>query len=344
MDDKDLLADFGKAGDLDTSADSTQKLQKISGGELEKFCRSVIDQLIKDNVPPVPENYKIYFVKTLHDQSTQTFRKKINEMMNFEDLEDSKQVFIEKTVKKAFTELSLLMQDIAMVYKNTAVMRDLLQKKVNELSTISSELTVKHILDDLKANMQRFDSLLKKYSHDIKIHFESILESCKIIDQKSDFDPVYEIYNKKFLLELIQKCKEGYAKYNYQNALVLISIKESTINEIEEKKERVVLKKNITKAIKKSIDSGDIIASYNNDVFAIVLKHTNIQNAQKKAQNLLDIAYNTTFFIEEKEVNLNLEMSMGMIKDTQDTDKFIASLVKALEKSGKDKENFIVLE
>ncbi|WP_297195407.1 diguanylate cyclase [uncultured Campylobacter sp.] len=343
MDDKDLLSDFGRSNDVGGFGEG-QKLQKISGGELEKFSRSVIDQLIKDNVPPIPENYKIYFIKLLHEQSTMTFRKKISEMMNFEDVEDSKQVFIEKTVKKAFAELSLLMQDIAMVYKNTGVMEGVLQKKMSELSINSSELSIKNILSDLSVDIERFDSVLKKYSYDIKAHFENILDSCKSIEQKSDFDPTYETYNKKFLLDLIEKSKDGYAKYNYQNSLILFKIKDALLNNISEQKDRLILQKNITKTLSKLLDSGDVMAYYDNGIFAIVLRHTNMQNAQKKAETLLESAYNTTFFLGGSEIDMNLEMAVGMIKDDANTDKFIERLIRAMAKTSKDKENFAIVD
>lgn len=336
----DFLSDFGKGG----FGGDSHKIQKISGGELEKFSKSVLEQLIKDNVPPIPENYKIYFIKALHEQSTMTFRKKISEMMNFEDVEDSKQVFIEKAVKKGFGDLSLLMQDVAMVYKNVEVMEDVLQKAADDLSVKSYDLSLKELVSSLQNNLQRFEAVLKKYSSDIKEHFENVLTHYKQIEEKSDFDTVYEAYRKKSLLDLIEKCKDGYAKYNYQNSIIMLKIKDDLINKISKQKDKVILQKNIVKTLNKNVDNSDIVAYYGDGIFAILLRHTNMQNAQKKTENLIDAIYNTNFFIDGVEIDMNLEAALAVIKDDIVVDKFLQKMIKSLSKTGKDQEPFAIID
>ncbi|TQR31334.1 hypothetical protein DMB92_06495 [Campylobacter sp. MIT 99-7217] len=340
----DFLSDFGdmSSGLGDSDSKDNQKLQKISGGELEKFAKSVLGELVNDNVPPIPENYKIYFEKHLDDK-TMTFKKRILEMMEFENTQDNKQIFIENKVKKSFNSLNHLLQDIAMVYKNTEVIREVLEKKAAELSINSGNLNMLNVIESLQNDMKRYTSLLEKYSMHIKENFEYVNHTYKSIEEQSDFDPVYSIYNFKFLSKILTRCAEGYAKYNYQNSLLLFRVKKSVLDSVSPK-DQVILLKNISKILQKNVVKGDIVACYKDGIFAVLLQHTNIQKAQSVAQTLIDNIYNTNFFMSSNEVNIDIQVALTLVKDDTSVDKTLEKVAKALDSSGKDKDPFSVVE
>lgn len=341
----DFLGDLGDMGASlgDSLGDSNnQKLQKISGGELEKFAKSVLSELVGDNVPPIPENYKIYFEKLLDDKS-QTFKKRIIEMMEFENIQDNKQAFIENKVKKSFTSLSHLLQDIAMIYKNTEVMREVLDKKLGELAINSGNLNLINITQTLQNDLKRYSALLEKYSMNVKTSFEEVNHNYKSIQENSDFDPVFGIYNYKFLSKVLSRCAEGYAKYNYQNSLIIFRIKKSVLDSVSAK-DQTVLQKTIAKILQKNVAKGDLVAFYKDGIFAVLLQHTNLTKAQNITQSLIEHIYNTNFFMSGAEVNMDIQAALTLIHDDVAVDKILERLVKALDSSGKDKEPFSVVE
>ncbi|MCW1359782.1 hypothetical protein OLQ22_00730 [Campylobacter jejuni] len=273
----DFLSDFNFD---QNETKEPQKINKISGGELEKFARAVLTQLVDDNVPPTPENFRIYFEKMI-DGKSMTLQKKISELMEIESKKEDKQVLIENEVKRSFSSLKILLQDIAMIYKNTEVMVDLTHKRMSELSINSNSLTAINIIDTLKMDLERFSALLEKYSLNIKYSFEEVSQVYKSIEEQSDFDPKYGVYNKKFLLKTLDNFKEGFSKYNYQTSLIFLRVKESVFAKILSQKEKTILLKNISKILTKHIAKGDIIAHYENGIFVAILKHTNLNDAKK---------------------------------------------------------------
>jgi len=335
----DFLGDI----DIGSGAKESQKLQKIGGGELEKFAKNVVESLIKDNVPPIPVNYQIYFLKQLESDSiTQTFKKRVVEMLEFDEKQDNKVSFLEGKIKKSFNSLNRLLQDIAMIYKNTKVMEELIEKREGELSVSSNNLTLESTLSSLQTDLERYLAVLEKYSYTVKANFEDVSHTYKTIEENSEYDQVFGVYNQKFLMLLLQKCKEGFIKYNYQNSLALFRVKEEILNTLDSKN-KVILLKNIAKILQKNAQKGNIVAHYQDGIFAVLFQHTNLQDAQTLAQNIIDQIYNTSFFMSGAEVSVDIQASLALVQDEADLTKFIEKLIKELAKSGKDKEKLIIL-
>lgn len=332
-------------GDLDmgSSAKEPQKLQKIGGGELEKFAKNVVDALIKDNVPPIPVNYQIYFLKQLDSGSiTQTFKKRVVEMLEFDEKQDNKVSFLENKIKKSFNSLNHLLQDIAMIYKNTKVMEELIEKREGELSVSSNNLTLESTLSSLQTDLERYLAVLEKYSYTLKANFEEVSHTYKSIEENSEYDQVFGVYNQKYLMLLLQKCKDGFLKYNYQNALALFRVKEEIIKALDAKT-KVVLLKNIAKILQKNAQKGNVVAHYQDGIFAVLFQHTNLQDAQHLAENIIEQIYNTSFFVSGTEVSVDIQASLALVKDDADLAKFVEKMIKELAKSGKDKEKLVIL-
>lgn len=340
----DILDDLDVSS-TNSSANSKEppKIQKIGGGEFEKFAKSVIEVLIKDNVPPIPINYQIYFSKHLEDNSiTMTFKKRIHEMMESEEKEDNKIAFLEGKVKRSFNSLTRLLQDIAMIYKNTEVMKELLKKRQGELSVNSNNLIVDIALSSLQADLDRFVAVLEKYSHAIKMGFEEVSHCYKSIEENSEFDSVFGVYNKKFLMMLLERCKEGFLKYNYQNSLALFRVKKDDLNELQPR-DRIIVLKNIAKVLSKDFQKANIVAHYEDGIFAILLQHTNLNDSQVIIEGIIDQINNTNFFMSGTKVDVDLQACLAPIANEADLSNYVENLVKALDRSGKDKEKLVVL-
>lgn len=328
---------------MGSSAKEPQKLQKIGGGELEKFAKNVVDALIKDNVPPIPVNYQIYFLKQLDSGSiTQTFKKRVVEMLEFDEKQDNKVSFLENKIKKSFNSLNHLLQDIAMIYKNTKVMEELIEKREGELSVSSNNLTLESTLSSLQTDLERYLAVLEKYSYTLKANFEEVSHTYKSIEENSEYDQVFGVYNQKYLMLLLQKCKDGFLKYNYQNALALFRVKEEIIKALDAKT-KVVLLKNIAKILQKNAQKGNVVAHYQDGIFAVLFQHTNLQDAQHLAENIIEQIYNTSFFVSGTEVSVDIQASLALVKDDADLAKFVEKMIKELAKSGKDKEKLVIL-
>ncbi|AJC86915.1 GGDEF domain-containing protein [Campylobacter sp. RM16704] len=339
----DLFADLS-LNDDPTPAKENPKIQKISGGEFERFAKFILSELVKDNVPPTPTNYGVYFQKMLEERPV-AFKKKINEIMEFEQNDDGvKRANIEQEIKKSFNSTSAMLQYIAMIYRHLETVKDVLRRRNSELAVSTGNLAVSNVVHTLEADLSRFSNILDKYSDEIKESFNEVRQTYKHIEEQSDFDSKFGIYNKKYFLENLEKSIESNAKYNYRTSLIFFRVKEEILEQTYTQREKNAFLKSICKIFSKNISSSDIVAHFGNNVFAMMISHTNLEKAQEICSKILESLENSNFFLADKEIEVDVEIVVSAINQDSKSKELTERCIEALKESGKNLEPFIVVE
>lgn len=341
--DDDLFADLN-LDSVSTPAKEAPKIQKISGGEFEKFAKSILTELIKDNVPPTPINYGVYFQKMLDDRPL-AFKKKINEIMEFEQKDDDiKRANIEQEVKKSFNSTSTLVHYIAMIYKHLETMRDMLKKRNTDLSISTGNLAVSNVIHALETDILRFSNILDRYSDEIKENFDEVRQTFKHIEEQSDFDPKFGFYNKKYLLENLEKSIESSAKYNYHTSVVFFRVKDEILEQTYTQKEKIAFLKGVCRIFSKNVSPSDIMAHYGNNIFAMIMSHTDLEEAKQICEKILESLDNSNFFLGEKEIKVDVEIALSAVSENSKSENLVNKCIEALKNTGNNLEPFIIIE
>jgi diguanylate cyclase (GGDEF)-like protein len=314
------------------------------GSDLEKFSQYVLKQLIEENVPPTPSNFQIYFEKLL-DQKPLSFRKRINELLEADNANDDEQrAKIEREIKEGFTQIKTMLQAIASIYKNLAVMKGLVKKRLDELGINTSQLAVQNVVTTFSNDLNKLSSLMERQLVGLKDGYEKAGATLKSIEQEAIFDTRYGIYNKRYLLKTLESEREGIKKYNYASTLMLLKVKDSALSRIVNSKDRAILLRNISKLLLKTSRRSDVVAHYGEGVFAMVMKHTNIENAKKACDRISELIYATSFFIGEMEVEIDIELSIVELKSEYGVEESLIAALDALILSGRDQEVYAIGE
>ena len=93
--------------------------------------------------------------------------------------------------------------------------------------------------------------------------------------------------------------------------------------------------RNIAKILLKTSRRSDIVAHYGDGCFAMVMKHTDLESAKKASQRVAELLYQTTFFMGEDELDMNMEISVGAINPDSSIEEILSALLDALPNSGK---------
>lgn len=341
--DDDLFAEL----DLNIDSASTKeapKIQKISGGEFEKFAKSILSELVKDNVPPTPTNYGVYFQKMLNDRPL-AFKKKITEITEFEQNDEGvKRANIEQDIKKSFSSTSTLVQYIAMIYKHLETMKDMIKKRNSELAVSTGNLAVSNVVHALEGDILRFSNILDRYSDEIKENFDEVRQIYKHLEEQSDFDCKFGVYNKRYFLETLEKSIESNLKYSYHTTLLFFKVKDETLEQACTQKEKIAFLKSVCKILAKNISSSDLIAHYGNNIFVALMSHTNLEKAQELSNKFLESLENSNFFLADKEIQINVELVIGVVNKDSKSEELVNKCIDALKNTGKDLESFVVIE
>jgi len=315
---------------------------QVSDNELEKFSLFVLKVLKDENIPPIPTNFQIYFEKLL-DNKPISFKKRINSLLETQ-ADDDDRAKMEREVKEGFAETRSIMKIVSTVYKNINIMKEIVKKRISELEINSNQLVVTNIISTLNEDLKRLYSLMSKQTEALKVHYERTGAILKKVESGTIFDSRFGIYNKRYLLKAIGSESESIEQLNHKSTLVVARIKESIIGKIVHSKDRMILTRNIAKLLLKTSRRSDIVAHYGNGVFGILMKHTDINNAKRACERISDLIYATSFFLGEVEIETDIELAIVAISPAHTTELIVSTALDALQKTGKELEQYIVCE
>ena len=94
----------------------------------------------------------------------------------------------------------------------------------------------------------------------------------------------------------------------------------------------------IARLLLKTSRRSDTVAHYGNGVFAMLLKHTDIESAKKASDRLCYLVSNSNFFLGDKEIKLKISIGITDIDPEYSVEETIVSVMNGVEKAYKDEE------
>ena len=167
--------------------------------DINMLSRQVMGKLNKDDVPPTPENYKIYFDAQL-ETKTPAQRKSIGDVLDLEaEIESDHTVLLEKDIQNAFIYIKSMTESIAKTYTKLSHMKKITKEKEREIEVNPSRMALVEYEEDLEA----LEVILDKELQFLKSRYNATSELIRNFNQNSIFDKKYGIYNKKYMLKTL---------------------------------------------------------------------------------------------------------------------------------------------
>lgn len=330
---------------IDFKSKDEEQNSAINSKSLMLFTQRILNKMQKDKVLPTPNNFQIYFETSL-ENADEEFKTAINNIRQHESSLQSDEHYMqmERDIKESFSSIKQMISSMSLVYKNIAVAKGFIKKHSKELVSTTNNLALKNITSSLDKNMNQFDKMLQTQLNSIKINYDKTINSLKNIEQEAIFDTRYEIYNKRFLLKAIQIEKNAAKKHNHHSSLMTLKVQNELLLSIPRVKDRLALTKNIAKLLQKTSKRSDVIAYYGDGIFAMLMKHTDINSAKLAAQRVSDLIYNSSFFIGDMDIQIDIQMAVTSIDTQSSVEENIVTLLDAMPKSSKNTQKFIVVE
>jgi len=328
-------------GNLNTT--SKKLHNKNKNGEVENFSLFVLKSMVDENVPPTPNNFQIYFEKLLENKPI-SFRKRINEYLETDDDDEANEyrAKMEKEIKEGFVQIKGMVKVVSTVYKNLNILKQIVKKRSSDLKVNFSQLSVENTLSNLDDDLHKLTTLTAKQMEALKSYYEKTLEILKDVDEKAIFDLRYGVYNKKHFLNSLKKESEIIRQHNHKSSIVMVNVKDNVLDKIPTVKEREMLTRNIAKLLMKTSRRSDVVAHYGDGIFAILMKHTDLNSAQKACERIAELIYGTSFFIDETEIEIDIELGIMPINPSYTIEEAIDGALDMLPKTGKDTEIYLV--
>ena len=147
-----------------------EKVQEVQESEFNiyGFSEAIIKELTEENVPSIPKNYTVFFEKMLEKQPDD-FKRKVGEIIKIEDemgrLEDDRQISIEREVKNSFMQIKCMLQAVALIYKNLAILKTIIKKRSSILDPNTNLLTIQNMFNEFNEDLNKLNLLMLSLIH-----------------------------------------------------------------------------------------------------------------------------------------------------------------------------------
>lgn len=300
---------------------------------LESFAREVLDKLMDENIPPVPSNFATYFEKIL-DEKPEEFKKKVYSSMELEQEDGGdKRLVIEKRIRESFINVREILKNVSTIYKNISLMSDIAKKRVKEIANVNNQLAVQNIVSSLNRDLDKLLAIIKNQSVTLKELYQQNAAIVKEVEEETIFDSQFGIYNKRYFLSQIEKEVKSIKQYNHQSTIILSKLSNSVLKSIDNQKTLMVMNRTVSKLLLKTSRRSDIVAYFQDGIFVMLLRHTDLFGAKKTSERVSELVKSTNFFIGDKEVTLNISIGIALLKVDRSVEENISCAMLALQSS-----------
>lgn len=301
--------------------------------DLEVYAKEVLMALISDNLPPTPNNFSLYFDRILEDKS-ESFHKQINAVLELEeDNDNEKSIELEKNLKQGFSSVKSVLQVSASLYQNITLMTKVLQKRKGELKDNSDPQMAGSVITSLEHDVDRLSLILKKQVEQMKSHYDDTASIVKNVENDTIFDNQYGVYNRRYLLDKIEQESSLIKEFKHKSTLIMIRLSRELASDKNVAKASMLMTRTVARMLLKTSRRSDIVAHYGNGVFAMLLKHTNLQSAKKASERLSELVSSSNFFLAEREVQLRISIGVKNINTQESVEQMITCTLAAMEEA-----------
>jgi len=320
---------------LDSSENSPIRILDMDGpsSDVELYAKEILNALIADNLPPTPNNFSLYFDRLLEDKS-ENLRKQIVSMLELEESnDDEKSIQLEQSLKHGFNSIKNILNVTANLYKNMTLMSKMLDKHKDELTSSINSHDGLEVIALLQGDVTKLNDILKTQSTQMRSYYDETATIIKNVEKETIFDNQYGVYNKRYLLTKIEQELGLVEKFKHKSSLIIIELSRDLKSAIKNEKAIILMTRTIARLLLKTSRRSDIVSHYGNGMFAMLLKHTDIESAKKASERLTYLVSNSNFFLADREIQLKISIGITEIIAISSVEETVVKALNGIEKA-----------
>jgi len=300
-----------------------RKLQQIN-----LFAKQVVDRMIKDMVPPSPANYLIYFEKYLEEKSPAQ-KEAIEHILELEKQSDAHKEYMfrmDNYLRENFDSTKKILDDINGLYSQVNKIKKYIKTKGTELSKNPTKSNIISFESKISAALNK----LEKQQEEVKEDYINISNLMKNFNKESIFDKKYEVYNKKYFLDSLKLELENMKNFSYKSSMIAFMVKKDILKDVKLQSDRDIIVKTVSNMILERSRRSDILAHYDDGIFLLILKHTDIENAKKAVTSIKNFVSFSNFIIDGKQIQAKIDTNIVELDYNVSIDELIGTAIEGL--------------
>jgi len=255
-------------------------------------------------------------------------RQNINSVLELEEVEDFNYVMkIENTINDGFVQIKSMLDVVSNVYTKLNKLRTITKARKEELSKGSnSKVSLLSYEEDLEA----ITSVLTKQQGALKEQYTKMASVIKDFNNESIFDKKYDVYNKKYLFKTIDSEKANVKNFGYESTILALRVKKSALSNVRLTRDKELIIKTVGKMILKRSRRSDVIAHFQDGIFILVLKHTDLEQAQKAISSIEQMISFSNYIVDSESIDIELDFAVSKILPNKTREQIIANALEEL--------------
>lgn len=306
-----------------------------SQNNLNSFSKQVLSKLIEKDIPPLPNNYQIYFEQML-DKEDMDFQKKIYTLLEAEEVNDERNINFEKNINSVFLNTKDILKCVLSIYKNLSFMNDTEKKWFMSLK--KGDVNSNKYIQEISS----IQSLIDKQNNELKLLYNkgnTILENINI---NKIYDTKFDVYNKRYFIFLVKEELKAIQKFQHTSTILMMTLPTNVSKYLTNEKTALVVMKTIAKLLLKTSRRSDMIGYIGNGIFGMLLKHSDIFSSKKASERLVELLNNTNIFIGDNDINLDIKIGIAKIVSNRSAETSLNYSISALLAAQKSNTSYFV--
>ncbi len=303
--------------------DTTEKLNSIS--------KQVMQDLEKDAILPLPENFEAYFEKTLSQEQDENVKEKIRAIVESTNHDD--RIFeLEKIFNDNFVLLKQVLEHLLTLCKTMSAMETNINKRLSDIAKINNPLGAQNAIKVLLNEVRGFHKQFVSQADVISRSYRDMYAKSSSTKQDAIYDTTLGIYNQAFFFQgLESECENG-KDFPRHCAVVVFTPSKELGAALTDKAKLVTVFKNISKIVSKNVGKKDLVSYLGAGKFGILLKNVQKDAAVELCENVIKKCKATTIYIGDLELSLSIVMG-GIVFDVNKTPETMLQEAKTMLES-----------
>lgn len=319
------------AGALGNQAKPDSSANPAALGELETFAHDVLGALIQKQIPPLPSNFEEIFEQMLNGRDIE-FQKKIRALLDGEVKDGDRNIKFEKNIHLVFAKTKELLKCISGIYKNFADISD-----GYEAIATNTEQNVEAL-----RHLHQLQMLADRQVSSLKTLYQQCDQILENINISTMYDLKFDVFNKRYFAHLVQEEAAAVRKYSHASSILMIALPPSVTQQLSSEQTALVVMKTIARLLLKTSRRSDMIGYIGQGIFAMLLKHSDIESSKKASERLIHLMHDTSIYLGSSEVTLNVNIGISKITGEQSANESLNHAIAALHLARKNKSPFVI--
>ncbi len=283
--------------------------------KLKTFSKTVLERMELEDIPFTPINYKIYFQKTILEETDCDFRRYISSIDLREEKDETERILSHEEQMDKISKLSInMMQNMKSTYAKNNYLMKFIEESNKKSKSLVTKNAVTEFFDKLNKNVKQLNNSIKKDMLTMKELYSQNVRIIKELEKHKIFDTRLQVYKKEYFLGKLKKELEISQEMHFQSYLMLIKMNKETMTTLKSPSDFDAANKFFSQLLLKKFRKNDILGYLDDGVFGVIFSNLNESEVQKVAIKFANILNNSSIYINETYIELHAVISITEIK------------------------------